>query len=147
MVKNTNMTANDYLKLGAGAIAATAFLFFSYKIYSKIKSKLADGKETKDLRKEINYKGVTISESRAQSIADTIFAALNSNLWDDVNVIENELKRLKTSDDWKYVVIKFGKRKRETWFSNVDGGLDEWFADSLKDYELYRINQILSKLV
>lgn len=144
--RNTGMTTMDYIRLGLAAVAVTGVSFLGWKIYKSIRDKAEDRQETKEARKELDKSNVRISDGEAKNIADIIYNSLNTNTWDDTTSILDALSKLQTPDDWKLVVIKFGKRKRDTWFSNVDGGIDEWLYDALKSYEMTKVKDILSKI-
>jgi hypothetical protein len=142
------MTAVDYIKLGGAALGAVTVVFFGWKAYKYLKDRAANRSETKEYRQELNKNNLTLSDSEFQSIADSIFTAINTGWYqdDDEDLVYRELSKLKTPDDWKKLVIVFGKRKRNTWTSDVDGGLKEWLVDALSTSEQKEVSEILSKI-
>lgn len=141
-------TGNENIKLAAFLIGVGAVGFIGYKIYKKVKKKVANHKETKMYKSEIVKSNLSLPDSEFHSMASGIETALNQRWDDDEERVYAELSKLKTVDDWKKLIVVFGSRTRNrSLFSpTVEGGLKDWLVDALSGSEIDKVNQILTKI-
>ena len=84
------------------------------------------------------------------SMANKIFDAMDGYGTNE-GTIENELKKLKSKDDWNALVSAYGTRtincgRYNPFCNDFTGGLVESLNDEMDSSELNRANEILNKI-
>lgn len=94
--------------------------------------------------------GSEVDENKFLPMANTIFDAMNGYGTAETT-IENQLKKLKSKEEWNALVSAFGTRtiSSGTWNvfqSDFTGDLVSCLNDELDSAEIEKLNQILSKI-
>lgn len=103
-------------------------------------------KEIEELEKETNPNKIYKTDAELLGIANSIFSGLDYSAGIRLDVIEQNLAKLKSADEWKKLVSLFGKRKATATFSWFEGNLPEWLNYKLNFYSRPRVQAILSKI-
>jgi hypothetical protein len=99
-----------------------------------------------DLGKEVNNNNIYHTDAEFKVMADTIFSALDYSANFSWDVLESQLKKLKSVDEWKKLNAVFGVRKANATFLWMNGNLIEWLNYKLGYYYRPKAAAILSKI-
>lgn len=144
---NPGMDYMDYIKLTGAAVSMVGIVFLGWKGYKAVQRWKENRQGTKDYSRELNSRNVTLADSEISNMVAGIVSALNARWNDDEEAVYRELDKLKTPDDWKKLVIRFGVREKRNFTSaNIKGGLKEWIVDAFSDKEQQKVSDILSKI-
>jgi len=113
-----------------GAFVVIGGTIIGYKIIKKITTRNMSKDLIKDTNEEIHTNTLSYSESEYQSMADSLFRAMDG-LDTDWNIIKSVIVKLKTKSDWYMLIKDFGVKETTSWLSSFKGNLIEWLADEL----------------
>ncbi len=141
---------NQQQGLSGGTIVIVAVLgsvgiIMSYFLVVKLMNKLKHNESkdlVKDADKEIEAKSTTYKESDYQSMADSIYRAMDG-VGTSYEPIKTIIKKLKTRSDWYALIKAFGVRSTTSWVSTFKGNLLDWLGDELDESEYNYIKDML----
>ena len=124
-----------------GSIAVIATVLLVNKIINKLKHNKSKDL-IKDADKEIEKPSLTYREVDYQSMADSLFGAMDGvgTSWQPIVTV---IKKLKTHSDWYALIKAFGVRETTSSLSTFKGNLIDWFSDELDESEYKYINDKL----
>ncbi len=136
------------LLIGAGVLITLVLIIWGFsKIVKLIKPD--DSKDyLKQLEKEAREQDLqqTLSESESETIANSIFTALES-YWVEEKIVFDKLAKIQNILDWSKVANAFGIRKISgNWSTSLESGnINEWLQDRLDTEEFDQASAILAK--
>lgn len=127
-------------------VGGTLLIIWGAKtIFEKLKTSDSN-KEVKETDKEVNTNNLYHTEAEFLSIANGIQTALDYSGSIDLNALKAQLVKLKSADEWKKVVVVFGKRKANATLLWLDGNLNDWMNGKLNYFTRPEVEKILDKI-
>ncbi len=146
-IVKSNKTA---VKIAVGAGAAGLCYLIGRKIWNKIKESKQSSEyddAVREVEKEINRANLTISDTKATTMAGALLGAMNK--WGtDEEIIRRELDSLKTKEDYLLVYARFGAKGYKNGKLNADGrkmSLTDWIRAELSGSDLKWFNNKLQE--
>ncbi|MDO5607384.1 MAG: hypothetical protein Q4G08_02900 [Capnocytophaga sp.] len=133
-------------------------IFILWLLWKKYKNAGSPGEQNANVVSNVtpigNIKGAKISSTKARSIAEKLFVAMNTFWGTDEEVIYSELANL-TKEDYALVHYQFGNRKYSAIFGEknilgVEMDLNGWLVNELKASEIRKlcaINPIFNEIL
>ena len=136
MIAETSKTAKKNVQLAAVIIGSAVVLGLLVLFAIWLVKKLKTDDLLKQAENEIKKSNLTYDKSKYESIASAIYKAMEYAGTDEETIFRN-LGLLKNSDDWKQLIVAFGKRDEKN--------LVEYLVYELDGSEMSKANAILNK--
>ncbi|MCQ2605381.1 MAG: hypothetical protein MJ204_02670 [Bacteroidales bacterium] len=136
------MNKKQIIKIAVYAIIAVVAIYVGYRIYVKVKDRIASNKQAKELDNSIDVKNLSYDIAQYQAFAKQLKSAMESSWYNPFSwgTAEEEIAKvfsqMQTRSDVLMLIKTFGVQNGETLNQWIDGDL------SSEEKEKY-VNEIL----